>query len=233
MQPNGVSLYGIEQDRDSISLWRVILGLGMDRDAYIKQCYMTGTVTIANMNGEVYNKIKIGKLNLQLVDFPKDKDSFGSEVVCVKLPYSAELRVVDVYYTESQYQNQNENQFISQKSRNGSYSGQIIDGEGNITLSVFSDSKTGTITITAIGKGKSGVVNISADGQIQVISPKINLNKDGEPMLLGTHTTDFLSDLLDQLGKESAGPYPLLGQQTYIQMKEKLDALKSKKSTVA
>jgi len=233
MLASGVSVYGLDQDRDSISVWRVVLGPGMDREAYLNQCYLTGTVSIANMNGEIINRVKIGRLSLQLIDFPNDSSSYGSEVICVKLPYSAELRVVDVYATEDQFQSQKEDQFIFQKRSNGSYAGQIIDGRGNITITVFSDSQTGTITITAIGSDKSGVVNISADGEVQVISPKINLNKDGEPMLLGTKVTDFLSNLLDQLGKESAGPYPLLGQQTYIQMKEKLDALKSTKSTVA
>jgi hypothetical protein len=73
-------------------------------------------------------------------------------------------------------------------------------------------------TITA----KEKETNISAD--------KITHNGGKEPMLLGDTSIQFLSDLMDQLGKESAGPYPLFGQSIYLKFKERLEKLKSKKS---
>lgn len=240
MLSNGVSIYGIDQDRDSLSIWRVVLTPGMDRDVYIKQCFLTGTVSISNFNGETSNKIKIGKLNLQQIVFPIDDVSYGSEVLCASLPYSGELRVIDVYSTESEFTDQKEEQFVFQKRINDGYASEIIDGEGNIILSVLSNSKVGKITINCIGNNKSGVVDISSNGVVQIKSPnvkliseEIQLNEKGEPILLGQKTVQFLSDLLDQLGQESAGPYPLLGNSLYIQMKDKLEELKSKLSTVA
>jgi len=69
------------------------------------------------------------------------------------------------------------------------------------------------------------------DGDITMTSEKIFLNKDeAQPVLLGNDSIDFISALLDQLGKESAGPYVLLGNPMYTQMKLKLDKLKSKKN---
>lgn len=71
---------------------------------------------------------------------------------------------------------------------------------------------------------------IAKDGQIQIVSDKIVHNEGGEPMLLGNSTLDLLGEFLDQLAKESAGPYPLLGNSQYTIIKQKLDKLKSKKS---
>jgi len=240
MLPNGISVYGVSQDRDSLSIWRIVLTPGMDRNTYIKQCYLTGTVSISNFNGEIVNKVKIGQFNLQQVNFPIDNNSYGSEVLCASLPYSGQLRVIDVYSTESEFIDQKEEQFIFQKRINDGYASEIIDGEGNIILSVLSNSKTGKITINCIGNGNSGVVDISSNGTVQVKSPnvklvsdKIQLNEEGEPILLGDKTVQFISDLLDQLGQESAGPYPLLGNSKYIEMKKSLEKLKSLLSTVA
>jgi len=53
------------------------------------------------------------------------------------------------------------------------------------------------------------------------------LNESEEPVLLGTKTVTLISDLLDQLGQESAGPYPLLGNAFYLNLKSRLEELKS------
>jgi len=71
---------------------------------------------------------------------------------------------------------------------------------------------------------------IAKDGEINITSKKIIHNSGNEPMLLGNTTIQLISDLLDQLAKESAGPYPLLGQAQYTILKQKLDKLKSTKS---
>jgi len=43
---DGTSKLGINQDRDSGSIWSVIIPIGIDRQVYIDQCYLTDTVSI-------------------------------------------------------------------------------------------------------------------------------------------------------------------------------------------
>ncbi len=63
-------------------------------------------------------------------------------------------------------------------------------------------------------------VNISSTG-------KIVMNGGDEPILLGSKTVSLLSDLLQTLSTETAGPYPLAHAAFYAQLKEQLDTLKS------
>jgi len=241
---NGIGKVGIDQLRSTISIWRVALPFDIDRDKYIQNCYLTGSITIANENGERMPNIKIGKIALQLIDFPLTTDTLGSKVCCVSTPYSGDLYVIEVYYTDEQYLNQSENQYRFLKSSGIGTASILVDGSGNIVLSVNGDSDNGVMTLNITNKDRNGKLNINVNGdvtltndgnvtlktskQILIDSPKILLNNSEEPVLLGKKTVELLSDWLDQLGKESAGPYPLLGQSFYTQLKQKLEDLKSK-----
>lgn len=238
----------MSQDRDSISIWNVYLPYGMDRSKYIDECYLTGTVTLINQNAEVIRYVKIGRLAIQLVDFPEDQKKIGSEVACVTVPYSGELRVVEVYGNGVQYDYSKENQLRFYKRNGIGTSGILLDGAGNIIMSVDGDKDNGNISISVTNKDRAGKLTINVNGEliiendgktliksskeIKLDCEKIFLNQSDEPILLGNKVVQFLSDWLDQLGKESAGPYPLLGNSVYIQFKEKLEDLKSQLSFV-
>ncbi len=203
---NGVGKTGMNDDRDPISIWRVYLPLEIGRSVYIRNCYLSGTITLINENGEIISNVKVGKLALQQIDFPIDEKEQGSEVACVKSPYSSQLYVIEVYHTNSQYSSQDENQYRFYKTNGIGTAGILIDGNGNIILTV--------------------------DGDSTIKSKKIQLNESTEPILLGNKTVDLLNRILTQLGQESAGPYPLLGQSVYTDIKNDLEDLKSTLSFV-
>lgn len=223
----GVSRYGMNQDRDPISIWRVYLPTDVDRDVYIRTCYATGRVTLINENGEVKHKVKVGKMAIQLLDFPPDIESFGSEVVCVTMPYSGDIYVVDVYSSSSEMNDQEENQYRLFKVGKG-FAEVRIDGDGRILLSVESEDEAG-VTISVSNKNKDAIAKIQSNGSILVDAPKI-IHSEGaeEAMLLGNKTVDLLNELLDVLNLESAGPYTLRSKQKYTDIKKKTEALKSK-----
>jgi hypothetical protein len=242
---DSIGKIGMTQDRDSISIWRVCLPGDVDREVYIKTCYLTGRISLINDNGEVKHRVKVGKLAIQLIDFPNTTGTFGSEVACLTMPYSGELYVADVYQSSSNFADQKEYQYRFVKS-NGEegIAALIIDGKGKISLTVDGeDSDAGIdIKVTSVNKSaklnlnvngdivvqNQGTVSVTSDREIRFITEgKIYLNQSDEPILLGNKTTELLSDLLDQLAKESAGPYPLLGQSIYPQIKQRLDELKS------
>ncbi len=260
---------GISQNRDSVSIWSIYMPVDVDRDEYIKTCFLTGTVTIINENGEIQHRVKIGKLGLQLIKFPEDKKKLGSQVICLSAPYSGQLYIVDVYTSSSEFNDQEEDQFRFYKKGIG-FAEVRIDGRGRITLSVDSEEES-DITISVTNKDRAGKLNLNVNGDIlvqndgtttikttnnihlehndgsegeeptyveiiedrvNIKSAKIYLNDSEEPILLGEKTATFLEDLLNQLGQESAGPYPLLGQTVYTQLKQRLEELKSTKSFV-
>lgn len=224
---NGIGISGLPVQRDPISIWRVYLPVDVDRDQYVKTCFLTGTVSLINSNAEVQHKVKVGRLVLQMLTFPIDNKSFGSEVLCVSLPYSGSLYIVDVYTSSSEFYDQKENQYrLIQATSNGFAEVRIDGNEGKIFLTVDGEQDT-EILINVVNKDKTGKVTVNANGQIKIIAPKIYLNESEEPMLLGNKTVQMISDILTQLGQESAGPYPLLGQSTYQQLKESLEQLKS------
>lgn len=245
---NGVGKIGLNQNRDSISIWNVYLPFNTDRNEYIKTCFLTGTVILINDNGE-QQKAKIGKLSIQLIQFPIDQKTTGSQVACLTAPYSGLLYVADVFTISSEFYDQQENQYRFLKTNDNGFAELRIDGNGNLLLTVDSEQSTGgEIKINVTNKDRAGKLNINVNGELNIIndgkvfiqttkevlidSPKIQLNESDEPILLGNKTTDLLQEILDTLNKESAGPYPLRSQAIYAQIKEKLDSLLSTKSFV-
>lgn len=267
---NGTGKIGMNDMRDSVSEWKVCIPSDVDREVYIKNCYLTGTVSITNENGETVHNIKVGKVNLQAIDFPELVDGLGSDVICVKAPYSSRLYIVEVFYTTQQYLNQSEDQYRFLKSNGAGTAGILIDGKGNIILTVDGDENSGNVKLNVSNKERKGKLDINVNGDIAIVndgntsiktttqinvefnngndekkstvnlsengvlvtSNKIQLNESDEPILLGQKTVDLISSILDQLSKESAGIYPLIGQPIYEQIKEKIDELKSTKSFV-
>lgn len=245
---NGIGKSGLPDLRDSHSIWNVYLPYGIDRDKYIDNCFRTGTVTLINDNSEVKNRVKVGKMALQLIDFPSDKTELGSEVLCATMPYNGEIRVVDVFSTREQYTYQKENQYIFQKTNDIGTAAIVVDGNGNILCMVDGNSSNGTLTLNVTNKERTGKLNINVNGDINIIndgsatvksskevlidSPKIFLNNSEEPILLGSKTVSLLKEILDQLSQESAGPYILRGQAKYKTLVDKLEELKSKLSFV-
>jgi hypothetical protein len=263
---------GITGYRDAVSIWRVYLPYGIDREKYVKNCFLTGTVTLINENAETIHRVRIGKLALQMVDFPADEKSFGSEVVCLTLPYSGEVRVVDVFSGKTDFNDQEENQFKVLKAVDGESAQLIIDGaKGRVAISVDSDADQGELNIQVSNSNRTAKMSVTVNGEIMVVndgkttvqssqeiqleqydgndegektfvnvkkdqvkieSKKILLNDSDEPILLGNKTVDLMKQVLDQLAKESAGPYPLVGRSIYAQIAGKLNELKSKISCV-
>ncbi len=151
---DGIGKIGMSQDRDSVSVWRVCIPFDVDREVYIKNCFLTGTVCLTNENAEVQADVKIGKFALQLIDFPEDSTSQGSEVACATAPYSGQLYVIDVFYTASQYGAQKENQFHLYKTNGLGNAGILIDGNGNIILTVDGDEDNGVVTLNVTNQNR-------------------------------------------------------------------------------
>lgn len=243
-----IGKYGMPIARESFTIWYVCIPMYQDRAEYVRDAYITGVVSVVNDNGE-YSTAKVGRLSLQLIEFPVNDKTYGSEVACLCNSYSGQLYIVDVFNNSGVYLPQDESQYRLIKQNEDGIASISIDGNGNIVIDVNGSDENGSININCTTEGRKGKLNVTVNGdiliqndgttslkstqQVLIDAPKVLL-ADGaeEPILLGQKVVEFLSDWLDQLAKESAGPYPLLGQATYTQMKQKLEELKSQISFV-
>ncbi len=287
----------------AITLWAVSMPSDRDRDKYIKSCFSTSTISIANSNGQRVDRVPIPGSLLREIYFPTDTTKTGSLLLCGSIPYSRKLFVIQSYNDASTYSSGSDNVAVFKKYLNGKIVEIVLDANtGSIDLNVDSDTDGGEVNITVSNQSRTGTLNITVNGDVNLLNDgnvnvksskqislqinddstggqinsavltkdqivlktskdqvnsmtmtkdqitlkanedsgnaifmtkdKIQLNESTEPMLLGQKTVQLISDLLDQLAKESAGPYPLLGNSVYTQIKSNIEALKSTLSFV-
>lgn len=163
---------GIRGFRTSHSIWNVTIPVDEDRDEYIANCYRTSTVSLINQNAEVRNRIPIGKLAIQLIDFPIDDSQLGSPVICGNIIGHNQIFVLDVFNQEDEFTNLRENSFDLTKSKGNNTANFLVSGDsGDVLINVNSDQETGgKIYINASNSSNSGLLNIEVNGNINVVN---------------------------------------------------------------
>lgn len=161
---------GIRGIRTSHSIWNVTLPLDEDRDLYIANCYRTSTVSLINTNGEIRNKVPIGKLAIQLIDFPLTDDRLGSPVICGNIVGHDQIFVLDVFNQEDEFTNIRENEIEIAKSNGDSYANvTLLGGKGHVILNADSDQEEGgRIYLNVSNNLGSGRLNVVVNGDIVV-----------------------------------------------------------------
>lgn len=206
--PDNIGELGGDDNRQTVSEWNVWMPANVDRSAYIKNCFLTNTITIVNRNAEVRHKVRIGNLALQQVRFPKDSTDIGSDVICVTAPYSGKLFVVDVFDTYDQYNDQSENQFVFRKFNDSGSASLLIDGpNGLISIALDSDGDGGIFNLNISNQNSTaqlniivdGVVNVNSTGAVTILSQVIQL-LDGS--FGGLTKTEELQSQLNNLNSQ-------------------------------
>lgn len=162
-----VSEIGIRQFRHSISEWRVFVPADVDRETYIRTCFLTGTVSLGNFHGEIVHRVSIGQLAIQTIKFPSNSKSFGSRVICLTSPRSGKLYVADVFLSSSEFNDQDEDQYRLFKTSTG-YAEVRIDGKGKISLVVDGEEDGGEVCINVTNKNKQGKLKLNVNGDILI-----------------------------------------------------------------
>ena len=273
----------------------VVIPEGADRQAYIKDCYRTQTLTInAGIGYGFFSNVLTDQSVMQNIHFPEGEENRGSAVIWIKDEVSnlpiivASLRKQDDFYVLSG------NQFRLARETEETSVEVFIDGNTstlhvnvvgnnanpsklNIKLSsenkdsVFNLSSDGDINISADKKmklvtnnsidlqiKKDGEVKTEMsyvleeglkykdefenevtikDGEIDVVSKKINHNKGSEPMVLGDTLADILKDLCKAIQQltvvtpvgTSSVPVNIAD---FASIQAKIDNIKSKKSNL-
>lgn len=163
---------GIRGIRTSHSIWNITLPLDEDRDSYIANCYRTSTVSLININGEVRHKIPIGKLAIQLVDFPLTDNRLGSPVICGNIVGHDQIFVLDVFNQEDEFTNIRENEIeISKSDGDNNATVSLVGGKGHAIISVDSDQEDGgRVYLNVSNNSGSGQFNVQVDGDIAIVN---------------------------------------------------------------
>lgn len=163
---------GIRGYRTSHSIWNVTIPVDEDRDEYIANCYRTSTVSLINQNAEVRNRIPIGKMLIQSIDFPPDDSQLGSPVICGNIIGHNQIFVLDVFNQEDEFTNLRENTLDLTKSNgNNTATVSLLGNSGDVLINVNSDQETGgKVYINASNSSNSGILNIEVNGNINVVS---------------------------------------------------------------
>lgn len=163
----GIGKTGMNQDRDTVSEWHVVLPKGQDRADYVHNCFLSGTVSLVNDNGEYQHRVKVNKRDLQEVTFPTDGKTLGSQVLCLTAPYSGQLYVVAVFATSTEWNDQTESTYRLFKT-NGGTAELLVGGQGKILLSVDAEDDASEVRIAVTSKNKRGKLSLSVNGDTVV-----------------------------------------------------------------
>jgi hypothetical protein len=210
----------------SCGVGRIAIPYGLDRDSFVKQCYIDGMVSVQPELNNLLNRVRIDRDVLQQIEFPASFKELGSLVVYVNLPKTHQPIVVACVDSITNYGDLNENQFRIRKVTEFGSVSIFGDGKGNMSINVDSQrEKRGRFDISIVNPDNTaefnvitkGTTNIYSSGKISVRSSdeialeatdgsdtsKVTINKDtvshnegNEPMLLGQTTIDLLQDLI-------------------------------------
>ncbi len=230
----------------SSGIGRIMVPPQVDRDSFVKNCLLTGYVSIQPEFNNAIHRVKCDKGILQTLEFPTDTTELGSQVVYINLPKSKLPVVIANISSITEYNQISENQFDFSRSTEFGAVSIVGDGKGRLSISVSADKpKSGAIDVNLTSVDDSakftinvaGSVSLSASKQVDIKSPLINHNSGAEPMVLGDTLLAKLSSLLDLLANEtvvtSIGLQPLVNAAQYSALKDELEEFLSTKSKLS
>lgn len=241
-EPRPLGQQGLHTNRNSSGVGYVIIPYGVNRDEYVKTCYRTGTVSIVSENGfDVVHRVLVGKLTIQLIDFPQKTKELGSGVIWVNMPNQEEPVVVDVLYKQNEILDINEGSLTLEKSDSQGGTKITVFKTGNLVITTTSERENqASVDIRSIGKGDTGKVNITTNDKINLIAknevsvkaPSIKHNKGDQSILRGEETNELLEEFIELVATSVTAAGPLSNSGKIALLKTKLKGLLSIKSKI-
>jgi hypothetical protein len=154
--------------RNANGIAYVFLPRDADREAYIANCFNTSTVSLVTENGEYFHKVPIGKLAIQMIDFPLSVNQTGSPVLWSNVPIHNQIIVTDVFEFKNQFQSLEESQFKITKRLNNNVAGISLRGKaGQILMSASGESEgSGQMEINLSNFFQTALFKMFVQGEI-------------------------------------------------------------------
>ena len=200
----------------------------VDRDKFVKNCLITGFVSIQPIVGGAIHRVRCDKWILQQVDFPASSKDQGSLVGYCVDPKKKSPYIVSCYDKINEYHDLDENQFKLQKSTDDGSVTVLGDGNGRLLINVSANkANKGRIDInltnlddtTQLNVNLKGSATIYASGKvftqtndeilleatdnedtssISITKDRINHDGGSEPMALGNTLKTLIEEIIDE-----------------------------------
>jgi hypothetical protein len=193
------------KSRRNSGIGYIMLPTDLDRDEYIKTCYRTGTVSIIGEEGfDVAHRVRIGKIAIQLIEFPNSSNELGSGVFWVKLANQEEPIITEVLFNQAEGLDNEEGDFTVSKGDIDSNSSFLLTKDGKYLISVSSNKEgVAVVDIKAVSENETGLINIFSNGILNISSTKeTNVKSNGTVRVQGTNEDETeLSEIVVENGK--------------------------------
>ena len=158
----------------------IIVPTDVDRATFIARCYSTETVSIeGQFGGMSFNNVPITREALQYIEFPEEKEVYGSLVVFLFHPKTAKPIIVGVLSKKRELYGVDWKQFKRFKTEAGNLVSVVGDGKkGNLYVTVVGteNDSGGQILINVQEPSNKGVLKVSVQGDIQFINQNFTMN---------------------------------------------------------
>lgn len=141
----------------------------IERDVYIRECYMTNKISVWTEDGSFFSKAPCNIDLFNWIEFPDSFDEFGSAVVYVTEPIHKQPIIIARLPKIDELGDLQEHQF-KMRRRLGSKMVEISGSPKSNSLNLVVDSKSesGSINIVLENDNDNGEVNLSVAGDLSI-----------------------------------------------------------------
>ncbi len=180
-----LSEQGIETNRQTVSIAYIVIPTDIDRQDYIDSCMRKKTVSILTEGGEYINEVSVGKLAMQLIEFPKvdgnNSRNLGSPVCILNIAQKNKPIIVEVFDATDEFAMTIDNSLtLSKKTSDTNFNVSLLGNEGSGAISFYSNDKENGFDVNINNKKGKAYFKMFVNGFLNLITKKRILLKSGE-----------------------------------------------------
>jgi len=178
MSSNNIAPIESKKEFYPIGIANIVVPTGIDRAAYINNCFKTSTVSIFSSTLGWVNRVPVDKMSLNFIEFPKESSEFGSSICYVVDQIHKKPLIIGIFNNLKSLADLEEGSFNFRRSENDS----LIEIAGSLN--------NGSITLNTINKeGSKIILNASSSEE----GSEVQIKSDGNIELDALHETKILS----------------------------------------
>lgn len=163
----------------------VYMPADVDREAYIRNCFNTNTVSITNENGQYLHRVPVDKVSMQFVEFPESTEELGSPVLVQNIKPNNTVVITSVFSASGDVEFSEEHQYKFRKQQDDRYGEVLINGKrGQVQVNCEGDSEGGEYYESVTNDNKTAKKYVKVDGDYTV-------ENDGKIQFNSTKTIKF------------------------------------------
>lgn len=180
-----LSEQSVQVSRQTVSIAYIVAPTDVDLKDYIDSCMRKKTVSILTESGEYVHEVPVGKLAIQLIEFPKDDGNnsrkLGSPVCILNIENKNKPIVVEVFDATDDFSMTIENSFtFCKKTSNTNVNVSFLGNEGIGSIGLYSNDKENGLDVNINNKNGNGYFKMFVNGFFNLITKKRILLKSSE-----------------------------------------------------